>query len=72
MLPQKCLRLRTRNSLPVSRLMRFGPNPGATADDRGLYLYNPVTVPLAPAGEMPSVSVIGGYRKILTVVMPIF
>ena len=31
-----------------------GPNPGATADDRGLYLYNPVTVPLAAAGEMPS------------------
>jgi salicylate hydroxylase len=26
-----------------------GPNPGATADDRGLYLYNPVTVPLALA-----------------------
>jgi salicylate hydroxylase len=29
-----------------------GPNPGATADDRGLYLYNPVTAPLAPAGEL--------------------
>jgi salicylate hydroxylase len=29
-----------------------GPNPGATADVRGLYLYNPVTVPLAPAGEL--------------------
>jgi salicylate hydroxylase len=28
-----------------------GPNPGATADVRGLYLYNPVTVPLAPADE---------------------
>jgi len=26
-----------------------GPNPGANADDRGLYLYNPVTVPLTPA-----------------------
>ena len=26
-----------------------GPNPGANADDRGLYPYNPVTVPLAPA-----------------------
>ena len=25
-----------------------GPNPGANADDRGLYLYNPVTVSLAP------------------------
>jgi hypothetical protein len=53
--------LTVSSSLPVSRLMRFrasrkrGPNPGATADDRGLYLYNPVTVPLAPAGEMPSI-----------------
>jgi hypothetical protein len=28
---------------------KSGPNPGANADDRGLYLYNPVTVPLAPA-----------------------
>jgi 2-polyprenyl-6-methoxyphenol hydroxylase-like FAD-dependent oxidoreductase len=26
-----------------------GANPGANADDRGLYLYNPVTVPLAAA-----------------------
>ena len=26
-----------------------GANPGANADDRGLYLYNPVTVPLALA-----------------------
>jgi salicylate hydroxylase len=25
-----------------------GPNPGSSADDRGLYLYNPVTAPLAP------------------------
>ena len=24
-----------------------GANPGVNADDRGLYLYNPVTVPLA-------------------------
>jgi hypothetical protein len=23
-----------------------GANPGSNADDRGLYLYNPVTVPL--------------------------
>jgi hypothetical protein len=23
-----------------------GPNPGADASDRGLYAYNPVTVPL--------------------------
>jgi salicylate hydroxylase len=28
-----------------------GPNPGATADVRGPYLYNPVTVRLAPADE---------------------
>jgi salicylate hydroxylase len=27
-----------------------GANPGANADDRGLYLYNPVTVPLAFLG----------------------
>ena len=26
-----------------------GANPGANADDRGLYFYNPVTVPLALA-----------------------
>ena len=28
-----------------------GANPGANADDRGLYLYNPVTIPLAPAAN---------------------
>jgi len=28
-----------------------GANPGANADDRGLYLYNPVTVPLAAAAS---------------------
>ena len=28
-----------------------GANPGANADDRGLYLYNPVTVPLASAAQ---------------------
>ena len=27
-----------------------GPNPGTGAELRGLYSYNPVTVPLAPAG----------------------
>jgi salicylate hydroxylase len=32
-----------------------GANPGANADDRGLYLYDPVTVPLVPAGGMPSI-----------------
>jgi salicylate hydroxylase len=26
-----------------------GANPGSNADDRGLYFYNPVTVPLVPA-----------------------
>ena len=29
-----------------------GPNPGAEPVDRGLYSYNPVTVPLARAGEI--------------------
>jgi hypothetical protein len=38
----------------IQGVTEMGPNPGATADDRGLYLYNPVTVPLAPAGEMSS------------------
>ena len=38
----------------IQGVTKRGPNPGATADDRGLYLYNPVTVPLAPADEMPS------------------
>jgi len=28
-----------------------GANPGVNADDRGLYLYNPVTVPLALAAK---------------------
>ena len=28
-----------------------GPNPGAGAEVRGLYSYNPVTVPLALAGD---------------------
>ena len=28
-----------------------GANPGANADDRGLYFYNPVTVPLAQAAR---------------------
>jgi len=32
-----------------------GPNSGAGAEMRGLYSYNPVTVPLARAGDMPSV-----------------
>jgi salicylate hydroxylase len=32
-----------------------GPNPGAGAELRGLYSYNPVTVPLAPAGDMAPV-----------------
>jgi salicylate hydroxylase len=31
-----------------------GANPGANADDRGLYFYNPVAVPLAPVGEIAS------------------
>jgi len=28
-----------------------GANPGVNADDRGLYLYNPVTVPLTLAAK---------------------
>jgi salicylate hydroxylase len=38
----------------VQGVTKRGANPGMTADDRGLYLYNPVTVPLAPPGAMPS------------------
>jgi salicylate hydroxylase len=38
----------------IQGVTKRGPNPGATADDRGLYLYNPVTAPLAPAGAMSS------------------
>jgi len=33
----------------IQGVTKRGVNPGATADDRGLYLYNPVTVALAPA-----------------------
>jgi 2-polyprenyl-6-methoxyphenol hydroxylase-like FAD-dependent oxidoreductase len=32
-----------------------GANPGADADVRGLYRYNPVTVPLAPARELAEI-----------------
>ena len=31
----------------IQGVTRRGANPGVNADDRGLYLYNPVTVPLA-------------------------
>jgi salicylate hydroxylase len=31
----------------IQGVTKKGANPGANADDRGLYLYNPVTVPLA-------------------------
>ena len=31
----------------IQGVTKRGANPGASADDRGLYLYNPVTVPLA-------------------------
>jgi salicylate hydroxylase len=31
----------------IQGVTKRGANPGANADDRGLYLYNPVTVPLA-------------------------
>jgi 2-polyprenyl-6-methoxyphenol hydroxylase-like FAD-dependent oxidoreductase len=33
-----------------------GANPGANADDRGLYLYNPVTVRLAASGAADRIS----------------
>ena len=33
----------------IQGVTKRGVNPGATADDRGLYLYNPVTAALAPA-----------------------
>ena len=38
----------------IQGVTKRGVNPGATADDRGLYLYNPVTVPLASARETSS------------------
>jgi salicylate hydroxylase len=39
----------------IQGVTKRGANPGANADDRGLYLYDPVTVPLASAGAMTSV-----------------
>jgi salicylate hydroxylase len=35
----------------IQGVTKRGANPGLNADDRGLYLYNPVTIPLAPASE---------------------
>lgn len=35
----------------IQGVTRRGANPGANADDRGLYLYNPVTAPLASAEQ---------------------
>jgi salicylate hydroxylase len=35
----------------VQGVTKRGANPGANADDRGLYLYNPVTVPLTLVAE---------------------
>jgi salicylate hydroxylase len=35
----------------VQGVTKRGANPGANADDRGLYLYNPVTVPLRLVAE---------------------
>jgi salicylate hydroxylase len=35
----------------IQGITKRGANPGANADDRGLYLYNPVTVPLTSAAE---------------------
>jgi len=36
----------------IQGVTQRGANPGADADVRGLYRYNPVTVPLASAGEL--------------------
>jgi hypothetical protein len=35
----------------IQGVTRRGANPGVNADDRGLYLYNPVTVPLTAAAD---------------------
>ena len=35
----------------IQGVTKKGANPGANADDRGLYLYNPVTVPLTLAAK---------------------
>jgi salicylate hydroxylase len=35
----------------IQGLTKRGENPGANADDRGLYLHNPVTTPLTLTGE---------------------
>ena len=40
-----------RQADEIQDVTRRGANPGANADDRGLYLYNPVTTPLASAGQ---------------------
>jgi salicylate hydroxylase len=40
-----------RQADEVQGVTQRGANPGSNADDRGLYLYNPVTVPLTLAAE---------------------
>jgi salicylate hydroxylase len=35
-----------RQADEIQGVTKRGANPGSNADDRGLYLYNPVTVPL--------------------------
>jgi salicylate hydroxylase len=40
----------------IQGVTKRGANPGANADDRGLYLYNPVTVRLAAPGTADRVS----------------
>jgi 2-polyprenyl-6-methoxyphenol hydroxylase-like FAD-dependent oxidoreductase len=39
-----------RQADEIQGVSKRGANPGVNADDRGLYLYNPVTVPLAFPG----------------------
>jgi hypothetical protein len=35
-----------RQADEIQGVTNRGANPGSNADDRGLYIYNPVTVPL--------------------------
>jgi len=43
-----------RHADEIQGVTAKGPNPGADASDRGLYSYNPVTVPLTRADETHS------------------
>jgi hypothetical protein len=43
-----------RHADEIQGVTAKGPNPGADASDRGLYAYNPVTVPLTRPDEAHS------------------